>query len=234
MKLSIIIAALNEEKYLPKLLKSIKSQRHQCEVIVADSCSEDNTVKVARKYGAKVVKARRGLPAYGRNAGAKAAKGDIILFLDADVILPPEFLKKNVEEFERKKLDAASCYIKPLSKKPFDWIIMYGISNVWLFLFQYFWPNAFGFCIFAKKKWHKRIKGFDETITFLEDAAYVNKAFQMGAKFRMLRGEKIYTSMRRFDDTGRLKAGLEYVRLHYKRIFSKEIRENVNYNFGNF
>ena len=87
MKLSIVIPAKNEEKYLPKLLASVKKQSFKdYEIIVADNNSKDKTKEIAKSYGCKIVKG--GLPGKGRNAGAKIAKGEIILFLDADVILP--------------------------------------------------------------------------------------------------------------------------------------------------
>ncbi|PIV12587.1 MAG: teichoic acid biosynthesis protein, partial [Candidatus Nealsonbacteria bacterium CG03_land_8_20_14_0_80_36_12] len=96
--LSIIIPTLNEEKYLPSLLEEIKKQNFSdYEIIVADGGSEDKTVKIARNYGCKIVKG--GLPAKGRNEGAKIAEGDILLFMDADnIFLPENFLKNLLEE----------------------------------------------------------------------------------------------------------------------------------------
>ena len=88
-KISIIIPTKNEERYLPGLLESIKKQTVQpYEIIVADAGSTDRTVEIAKKYGAKVIKG--GLPGVGRNNGAKVAKGDIFVFLDADAVLPRE------------------------------------------------------------------------------------------------------------------------------------------------
>ena len=90
--LSIIIPTKNEEYYLPKLLESIKRQDYKnYEIIVADAGSKDKTRDVARKSGCKVVKG--GLPSIGRNNGAKYAKGELLLFLDADTVLPENFLK---------------------------------------------------------------------------------------------------------------------------------------------
>jgi len=66
--LSIIIPALNEEKYLPLLLKSLKSQNfNEYEIIVVDAGSSDKTVDIAKEYGCKVVKG--GVPGAGRNRG---------------------------------------------------------------------------------------------------------------------------------------------------------------------
>ena len=54
--ISIIIPTLNEEKYIERCLKSLKNQSFRnFEIIVSDSYSTDDTVKIAKKYGAKVV-----------------------------------------------------------------------------------------------------------------------------------------------------------------------------------
>ncbi len=104
-KVSIIIPAKNEEKYLPRLLESIKKQTTQpYEIIVADAGSTDRTVEVAKKYGAKVIKG--GIPQVGRNNGAKQAKTDIIVFLDADVILPDSNVLKALCNFMAQKINA--------------------------------------------------------------------------------------------------------------------------------
>ena len=89
--LSIIIPAYNEEKYLPRLLRCIKEQTYKdYEIIIADANSTDKTRQIAKKYGCKIAKG--GLPAVGRNNGAKIAKGDILLFLDADAKFNKNFL----------------------------------------------------------------------------------------------------------------------------------------------
>ena len=98
--LSIIIPALNEEKYLPILLSQIKKQNFsggKYEIIVADAGSKDKTVEIAKSYGCKVVPG--GLPPKARNEGAKKARGELFLFLDADVVLPENSLEKFLKEF---------------------------------------------------------------------------------------------------------------------------------------
>ena len=91
--LSIIIPTLNEEKYLPLLLESIKKQKDffDYEIIVADAGSKDKTLEIAKNYGCITVGG--GLPSKARNEGAKITNGNTLLFLDADVILTNDFLK---------------------------------------------------------------------------------------------------------------------------------------------
>src|SRR4030042_5447498 len=106
--LSIIIPTLNEEKYLPLLLKSIKEQNfsQDYELIVADAGSKDRTIEIAKSFGCKVI--RGGLPAFGRNAGVRAAKGDLFLFLYSDILLSAKFLENSLLEFKKRKLAVAS------------------------------------------------------------------------------------------------------------------------------
>jgi glycosyltransferase involved in cell wall biosynthesis len=119
VKLSIIIPTYNEEKYLPKLLYSIKEQDFKdYEIIVADAGSKDATRDIASSNGCKVISG--GLPAIGRNNGAESAEGDYLLFLDSDVVLSSGYLRSAIEEFEEKDLGIAITQILPLSDKNVD------------------------------------------------------------------------------------------------------------------
>lgn len=99
MKLSIIIPAYNEEKYIERCLKSVFSALEinqqfdiQFEVIVADNFSDDATAELSSSLGAKVVSEPVRQISRVRNAGAKIANGDWYLFIDADSILDPRSL----------------------------------------------------------------------------------------------------------------------------------------------
>jgi len=81
MRVSIVIPTLNEEKNLPKVLKDIPNSVH--EIIVVDGHSTDKTVDIAKKYGAKVIFDDVGKGSALRR-GMKAAKGDIVIMMDAD------------------------------------------------------------------------------------------------------------------------------------------------------
>lgn len=93
---SVIIPTLNEEDFLPLLLTSIRNQTYQpIEVVVADS-STDNSPEVARSFGVTVVTVPELNVSRARNEGARAARGDILVFMDADCILEPPFVEKLV------------------------------------------------------------------------------------------------------------------------------------------
>lgn len=84
--ISVIVPAYNEEKYIGKCLRSLKNQKFKLpyEIIVVNNNSQDNTAKVARKEGVKVVFERaKGISA-ARQRGFDAAKADIVAQTDAD------------------------------------------------------------------------------------------------------------------------------------------------------
>lgn len=103
MILSIIIPTYNEEEYLPILLESIKTQNFtDYEIIVADANSTDKTCEIAQKYDCIIVEG--GMPAVGRNNGANIAKGEYLLFLDSDLKLTDDYLRKVIYEFKMERL----------------------------------------------------------------------------------------------------------------------------------
>ena len=222
--LSIVIPTHNEENYLPILLGCLKRQTFRdFEVIVADANSKDATKKIASNFGCKVVKG--GMPSVGRNAGTKQAKGEWLLFLDADVQLENDFIKKSLAEIRKRKIDAGGCKIVPISSNIID-KIYFGIYNAWCLLTQFFFPHSTGSAIFCRKKIHNIANGFDETIIFAEDMDYVNRCSKIG-RFRYLNNVEVDLSMRRYEKDGRLNVGLKILGAGLYRIFVGEIRTDL-------
>jgi len=118
---SIVIPTLNEEKYLHHLLKDLSEQTFdlkRVEIIHVDGNSQDNTVKIARKFAKKlsltsfVIKGRN--VALQRNTGASHAKGDWIIFMDADDRLPQYFLDGiKYQLAKNSQTDIFTCLLKP-------------------------------------------------------------------------------------------------------------------------
>jgi glycosyltransferase involved in cell wall biosynthesis len=102
MKISVIIPAYNEEKYLPKTIASLLHLRRKPdEIIIVDGGSTDKTAAVARGAGAKVIiVAHRGI-GFARQQGLKAATGDIVAYTDADTVVPDDWLVKIEETLGR-------------------------------------------------------------------------------------------------------------------------------------
>ena len=90
---SVIIPARNEAGYLAACLSSVLAQQWPgLEIIVVDNGSTDTTAAIAAHMGTRVVfEPRAGLP-MARNAGWRAAHGEILVYLDADTTIPPGFI----------------------------------------------------------------------------------------------------------------------------------------------
>lgn len=232
MTLSIVIPALNEESYLPILLESLKNQAFQdFEIIVADADSGDKTRQIAQESGAKVVEG--GLPAYGRNRGAKEAKGDWLLFLDADVILPPDFLARSLSEINKFNFDIASPLLSPMSQKMID-KLFHSAYNLYARLTIYFYPHAPGLCIFVKKEIHNLISGFNESIKLAEDHDYIVRACRVG-RFGLIKGVRVPVSVRRLDKDGRFNIAVKYLAAETYRFIKGPIYSDLfHYKFGHY
>ncbi|MBN1625961.1 MAG: glycosyltransferase [Deltaproteobacteria bacterium] len=231
MKISIIIPTLNEELFLPLLLNSIKRQSFKnYEVIVADAHSSDNTVRIAEQSGIKVVEG--GMPARGRNKGARAARGQFLFFLDADVILPEEFLHRAYDEMQERYLDLSTCEVEPLSELHID-RVLHKLANLSIRMGQYTSPHAGGFCILSTKRLFERVGGFNESLAMAEDHDYVKRASRF-RPLRVLDSTKISVSVRRLEKEGRAVLVNKYLQVELHRIFKGELKTNViEYEFGN-
>jgi rSAM/selenodomain-associated transferase 2 len=99
-RISIIIPVLNEERQIGALLQSLEQLPEPAEIIVVDGGSRDQTVVLARQYSSvqtaqavQVLELGRASRAWQMNAGAAQARGDVLLFLHADVRLPQDACK---------------------------------------------------------------------------------------------------------------------------------------------
>ena len=222
MQISIIIPALNEEEYLPKLLESIHKQRFKdLEIIVADAGSKDRTVQIAKAHGCKVSKG--GLPGKGRNEGAKVAKGEIFFFIDADAIIPSHFFEQFLREFDRRKLDVAGCSMKLPGKKKL-YRVFEKMYTLYFKATERFYPHATN-CIVIRRELHEKIGGFDETIKLGEDFFYVRAAAKQG-KFGFIPSVYFYASPRRAEaDMKKIMTQYFFGELH--NIFLGPIRSDI-------
>ncbi len=103
--LSIVIPTLNEKENLERLLVHLKKQmKRGDEVVVVDAYSRDGTPEVARKHGAKLVSQKPAGIGLAKTEGAKHAKNDIFVFLDADCVPSEKFLDKIRSHFKDDNL----------------------------------------------------------------------------------------------------------------------------------
>lgn len=196
---SVVIPTYNEEKYLPSCLKSILSQtipRESYEIIVVDGYSEDGTVKLAEEIADRVVVAERRGPGNARNIGGRMAKGEILVFLDADTIIAPNFMKKVYGYFADPRVVGGTCDIYPLEAEPRA-VALYSLVNVlYRLLYAAGFPHAQTKCCFYLRKTFIDVGGFNERLKVAEDQEL---AWRMSRKGKMVyvRGTVAYSSMRR-------------------------------------
>lgn len=94
--ISIIIPVYNGEKFLPRCLDAVASSSYKkYELIVVDDCSTDDSARISRERGALVLgTSRQSGPAGARNLGAQKARGEVLFFVDADVVVKPDALER--------------------------------------------------------------------------------------------------------------------------------------------
>ncbi len=113
---AVIIPAWNAEHTLDQCLCSLKVQTCTAdEIIVIDDGSSDGTAVIASSYKVRILNTggRRG-PAAARNMGAEAASSDVLLFLDADVIIPEDLLEKIMKHFSDDSVWAVQTLYTPV------------------------------------------------------------------------------------------------------------------------
>src|SRR4029450_12692525 len=115
MKLSVVIPAYNEEKYLPRTLDALKRALRSIpghETIVVDNGSTDGTRSVAERYQARIVEESEHNIAKVRNTGAETANGDVIVFIDADTIVRAGVFEKIIETMSNDKCVGGSVRVE--------------------------------------------------------------------------------------------------------------------------
>jgi glycosyltransferase involved in cell wall biosynthesis len=228
--LSVIIPTLNEAEYLPGLLDALGGQtRRPDEIIVADAGSTDGTVELARGRGAVVV--RGGMPGVGRNAGALAAKGDVLMFLDADVLPASDFVGQALAEFADAGYAVATCAIEALGGSLADQVIV-GATRLYLQVIQSISARAPGACIVVRSEVHRAIGGFDESLMLSEDHDYVRRASQYG-EFGVLTSVRIPVSLRRLEEEGLTRLALKFLWCEMYALAGKPVHSlPFEYEFG--
>ncbi len=202
--ISVIIPTLNEEKYLRKCLESICRQdcERNFEIIISDGYSTDQTVEIAKEYGAKIIQEKARGPARAKNLGSKLAEGDILLFTDADATFPKGFLNRVSEKYEDNEVVAVGGPLAADSRLMKHQWMYWLTTDVFPSLtaplkFYHFQGSNMSLRASAFRK----IGGFNESLKILEDNEISNRAAKVG---RVIwdRGLKLLNNPRRFKKEG--------------------------------
>jgi CTP:molybdopterin cytidylyltransferase MocA len=124
-KVSVIIPVMNERKTLPYVLREVKKLQRHIEIIVVVNGSTDDSAQIAESSGARVIVYEQPLGHdVGRSIGALHAGGDILLFVDGDIVIPAEQLRPFLKAVERGADIALNEYNGPAHKQSVHPVVM--------------------------------------------------------------------------------------------------------------
>lgn len=209
MLISVIIPAFNEEDYIGETVASLnraiallrEKEIISAEIIVVDNDSLDLTSSIARDFGASVVKETRHNVAKVRNTGAESASGDVLVFVDADTIVPDRLLRRIVEVMAEPTCigGAVDTNYRPakLTSKIYlqFWRIIGKLTGM-----------AQGATQFCRKDVFLALNGYDETLYMGEDVDFYWRlrrfARRQNGGVSFIEDMHVVSSTRRFDRSG--------------------------------
>ncbi|MDP3741330.1 MAG: glycosyltransferase [bacterium] len=238
---SIIIPTLNEEGYLPLLLESLKKISSPLDITVVDGNSTDKTCEVAERFqqffigvsSLRLIRSEKRSISLQRNMGAEHAKHDILIFSDADIILPSyEAHEKMITEFLKNKYVAGAPIMAPIESQwdiRLAYKLMTWTQKILLMLDR---PYFAGSYLLTTKDTFFRIGGFDPNVLLGEDIDYSLRAAKLGACG--LLKTSILVSARRLVKYGYMWIFKDITNL-FRLLFTGRVRaEKIFYPFGDF
>jgi glycosyltransferase involved in cell wall biosynthesis len=192
--LSFVVPAYNEEALIGSTLQALNDAgaalEQAFEVVVADDASTDRTAAIAREHRARVVAVHNRQIAATRNAGARAATGDMFVFVDADTIVTVAAVRAAVEAMQAGAA-GGGCALRFDGEVPlFGRIIQRTFVPMYRLL-----QIASGCFLFCTRQAFEAVGGFDEGMFAAEELA-MSQALRRQGRFVVLR-ECVATSGRR-------------------------------------
>jgi glycosyltransferase involved in cell wall biosynthesis len=226
IKLSIIIPSKNEEKYIEGVINSINNSyvNFEYEVILCD-ISDDKTREIAKQLNPDIIFIKGGPTSYARNQGAKCAKGEYLIFIDADVSWEDKCLLSNSIDLLNNGYEMVTTKLKCNN----NWIvnIIYYLNYIAQLLSLIDKkPFATGTFMCISKNKFKELGGFDETALHCED--YLLSKQINHKKFKIL-NKYIYTDDRRFKKMGYWGMIKYFIKNIFKRNNKEYFKKDINY-----
>jgi glycosyltransferase involved in cell wall biosynthesis len=194
---SVVIPAYNESQYLPDSIQSVRhafsdTGEYFYEIIVSDDDSTDGTADIARMAGTHVVQSGRRNIGATRNVGANVARGEYILFLDADTCVDREVVNELKEAMQRGVVGAGACirWSEPAS------LCANAAAGFWNTISRTLrWPCGSFFLV--RRDAFEAVGGFDEEYFASEEIHLARKLKKYG-RIEILHG-RIASSPRKID-----------------------------------
>lgn len=206
MLISLIIPAFNEEAYLGETLASLNRARARLlaetklttELIVVDNASDDSTANVARALGAAVITELQHNVARVRNCGARFSRGHLLIFVDADTVVPETLLLRIASAMSNP-----SCFGGAVDTN-------YQPKKLTVRVYLRFWRIlgrvlglAQGATQFCRRDLFFDLNGYDEGLFMGEDVDFYQRlkrsAKQRNGKVILIEDVRVTPSSRRFD-----------------------------------
>jgi len=162
--ISIVVIGMNEEKNLDTTFSAIQNMDYpaeKLELIYCDTGSSDESVNIAKKYTDKVFieKSNWPTPGLARNRGLLEASHDIVHFIDGDIQIDKNYLKKAVDKIQQSDVDAVYGFLEERSKQGINKILLSHWKNK-----KEGYSSATGGGGTYKKSCLLRVNGYDERI----------------------------------------------------------------------
>lgn len=183
--LSFVLPAYNEEFELPRSIAAIHAAAgragQEYEIVVVDDGSTDATAEIAQRAGTRLIQIQRRQIAAARNAGAQAARGDILFFVDADTRINSDHVLDAIGALAAGGSGGGARVLT-------DGVIpLWGRIFVRAFCTVYFAGNlGAGAFLFTTRKNFEAIGGFDERF-FIGEEVYFSLALKRLGRFKILR-----------------------------------------------
>lgn len=195
--ISVVVPAHNEAAYLGATLDALAAQTYEWfEVIVVANGCTDGTPEVARGRCQRLIVLSQKNLGVARNLGARLARGEILVFLDADTLLQPGTLRRIAEEFEDGAAAGTVKGVPDIQKLRYR--TFYFFKNTVHRLKLH--PGTSGVILCWKKHFFK-VGGFDEGLEVRENSHLTRRLSRFG-KYVFLGDVSATTSMRRFERRG--------------------------------
>ena len=191
---SFIIPAWNEEALLGHTLQALADAASVLtvpyEVVVADDASTDGTARIAREHGARVVSVSHRQISATRNTGARAAQGDLLIFIDADTLVTPDVVRAAVRAVTEGAI-GGGCTVEFDGRIP-----VYARIALPMFTRLYRAAKlAAGCFLFATREAFEAVSGFSEKV-YASEECWLSWALRKRGRFVILR-EHVVTSSRK-------------------------------------
>lgn len=188
-RVAVVIPVYNGEKHLADCLRhAVAAAEGLGEIVVVDDGSTDNTRSIAQQFPVKLVALpARGGPSRARNIGVEATTAEILFFLDADVNIPPEFIRSAIRYLDENPGWAALFASYQRDSLPTNFCSRYK-NLVHHHTHQHALPEAVTFCGgygFVRRPVFVECGGFDESLLALEDIDLGYRMHKSGHRIRL-------------------------------------------------